>query len=63
MTSLDNTNPNNDPPMITNDKAQINITLNDIERIYGNLNINSGNYGFTYGIANGQLTDEMEKNY
>ncbi|MBM6651699.1 beta strand repeat-containing protein, partial [Megamonas funiformis] len=61
VTSLDNTNPNNDPPMITNDKAQINITLNDIERIYGNLNINSGNYGFTYGIANGQLTDEMEK--
>lgn len=62
VTSLDNTNPDsNNPPTITNDKAQINITLNDIERIYGNLNINSGNYGFTYGIANGQLTDEMEK--
>ena len=43
------------------EKAQINITLNDIERIYGNLKINSGNYGFTYGIANGQLTDEMKK--
>lgn len=61
VTSLDNTNPNDKPPTITNDKAQINITLNDIERIYGNLNINSGNYGFTYGIANGQLTDEMKK--
>lgn len=62
VTSLDNTKPDsNNPPTITNDKAQINITLNDIERIYGNLNINSGNYGFTYGIANGQLTDEMEK--
>lgn len=62
VTSLDSTKPDsNNPPTITNDKAQINITLNDIERIYGNLNINSGNYGFTYGIANGQLTDEMEK--
>ncbi|MBE5061270.1 filamentous hemagglutinin N-terminal domain-containing protein [Megamonas funiformis] len=62
VTSLDSTKPdNNNPPTITNDKAQINITLNDIERIYGNLNINSGNYGFTYGIANGQLTDEMKK--
>ena len=62
VTSLDNTKPDsNNPPMITNDKAQINITLNNIERIYGNLNINSGNYGFTYGIANGQLTDEMKK--
>lgn len=61
VTSLDNTNPNDKPPTITNDKAQINITLNDIERIYGNLNINKGNYGFIYGIANGQLTDEMEK--
>ena len=62
VTSLDNTKPDsNNPPTITNDKAQINITLNDIERIYGNLNINSGNYGFTYGIANGQLTDEMKK--
>ena len=62
VTSLDSTKPDsNNPPTITNDKAQINITLNDIERIYGNLNINSGNYGFTYGIANGQLTDEMKK--
>lgn len=62
VTSLDSTKPDsNNPPTITNDKAQINITLNDIERIYGNLNINSGNYGFTYGIANAQLTDEMEK--
>lgn len=50
-----------DEEKIKIDKAQINITLNDIERIYGNLNINSGNYGFTYGIANGQLTDEMKK--
>lgn len=64
VTSLDSTKPDsNNPPTITNDKAQIKITLNDIERIYGNLNINSSNYGFTYGIANGngQLTDEMKK--
>ena len=62
VTSLDNTNPNNDPPMITNDKAQINITLNDIERIYGSLDIiNNGKYGFTYKINNGKLTTEMEK--
>ena len=52
-----------DEDKIKIDKAQINITLNDIERIYGNLNINSSNYGFTYGIANGngQLTEEMKK--
>ncbi|STY71870.1 Uncharacterised protein [Megamonas hypermegale] len=61
VTSLDSTKPDDNPPKITNDKAQINITLNNIERIYGNLKINSGNYGFTYGIANGQLTDEMKK--
>ena len=61
----DTFNPNNlgyDIDLATGiEKAQINITLNDIERIYGNLNINSGNYGFTYGIANGQLTEEMKK--
>ncbi|WP_462255712.1 beta strand repeat-containing protein [Megamonas funiformis] len=52
-----------DEDKIKIDKAQINITLNNIERIYGNLNINSSNYGFTYGIANGngQLTEEMKK--
>lgn len=61
VTSLNSTEPDDNPPKITNDKAQINITLNNIERIYGNLKINSGNYGFTYGIANGQLTDEMKK--
>lgn len=39
-------------------KAQIDITLNDIERIYGSLDIiNNGGYGFTYNVDN--LTPAM----
>ena len=59
VTSLDSTKPDsNNPPTITNDKAQINITLNDIERIYGSLDIiNNGGYGFTYNVDN--LTPAM----
>lgn len=41
-------------------KAQIDITLNDIERIYGSLDIiNNGGYGFTYN--NDNLTPAMIK--
>lgn len=41
-------------------KAQIDITLNDIERIYGSLDIiNNGGYGFTYNDDN--LTPAMIK--
>ena len=51
------------------DKATINISLDDINRIYGNSTINNSNtssikdnngYGYTYEIINGNLTDEMK---
>lgn len=43
----------NTPPTITNDKAQISIDLNDIERNYGNSTIlNGNNYGHTVNWAN-----------
>lgn len=60
-------NPNNlgydiDLSTIDIKKAQIDITLNDIERIYGSLDIiNDGKYGFTYTINNGELTDKMKE--
>ena len=55
VTSLDNTNPNNDPPMITNDKAKLTITGNDLDRIYGNTDIQNGDYGITIdGWVNGE---------
>ena len=55
-------------------KAQLNITLDDISRVYGNATIkndtvaeegqvnirNEAGYGFTYGVANGELTDKMK---
>ena len=51
------------------DKATINISLDDINRVYGNSTINNSNtssikdnngYGYTYEIINGNLTDEMK---
>ena len=58
----DTFNPNNlgyDIDLSTGiEKAQIDITLNDIERIYGSLDIiNNGGYGFTYNVDN--LTPAM----
>lgn len=55
VTSLDNTNPNNDPPTITNDKAKLTITGNYLDRIYGNTDIQNGGYGITIdGWVNGE---------
>lgn len=58
----DTFNPNNlgyDIDLATGiEKAQIDIILNNIERIYGSLDIiNNGGYGFTYNVDN--LTPEM----
>lgn len=58
----DTFNPNNlgyDIDLSTGiEKAQIDITLNNIERIYGSLDIiNNGGYGFTYNVDN--LTPAM----
>lgn len=55
VTSLDNTNPNDKPPTITNDKAKLTITGNDLDRIYGNTDIQNGDYGITIdGWVNGE---------
>lgn len=43
------------------DKAQISVTLNDVNRTYGDKKFTNGTYyGYTYEITNGTLTDEME---
>ncbi|MGO5441740.1 hypothetical protein ACTQX2_12880, partial [Megamonas funiformis] len=55
VTSLDNTNPNDNPPTITNDKAKLTITANDVYRIYGNTIIQNGDYGISIdGWVNGE---------
>ena len=50
---------------ITVDKAQINISLDEINRVYGNATINNsitgGNdYGYTYDIVNTKLNNTMK---
>lgn len=51
------------------DKAQINVDLNQVDRVYGNTDIINGEYGFSYGFNNvlsdadkTALRDELDKN-
>ena len=55
VTSLDSTKPDDNPPKITNDKAKLTITGNDLDRIYGNTDIQNGDYGIDItGWVNGE---------